>query len=285
MIEILSQSGKILFSFSGTGIIITTAILWLIGIGLFVLTGFGLRKMAVNRDVGKSYFAFIPALRWVLITKIAGEIKMFQKKANGWLGITMAVLSLVYFVTMLIVELAFNMPLILHANQGSVVLIQEIKEGAYTYFQVMSKDYAIYTDLAKQIITGLQYAVIVLTIIYLIGLMLIASALFKSYAPMQSLLFTILSVIPILLFANSDICGFYVGAFGYTISVFGIIIFALRNKPVVDYKKYIINRYGAPRQQRYGKEDIDPFSDDGSKNAENDDPFSDFYNDGDNESK
>ena len=231
-------------------------------ITVYVLMGVGLSKMAKNRGMKKAYLGYVPFARWYLLGSLAGECRIFGKKIKN-LGIFAMILSIITFLITTFITVYDYLPMakILLSGYKVEITFDELGNAVinppYFYNEVMVVFYHIADVL--ETVAGL------LELFVLINLYL---AFYKQYSPMHHMLFMIISI-------------FTPGA--------GIIIFALRNKKVINFGDFIKERmkkmqgmygnpYGAPFNDVDKKQSTtgEPFGEFSSDDGKNDEPFSEF---------
>ncbi len=285
MVSIIKGDGTALIELSSGGLIAIVAVSWLIAIALYVLMGFGIRKMGLNRNLKYTKFAFVPVVRWMLVGELVGDKKIFGLKYERF-GLIVGIIGALAFLTALGVECGQNLPLIINASNGKHVVICYVEDSMYEgYFKVMSGDYHVYSQFGIDLINGFKITALVLNVIFVIAFINLIVGLFRCYSPRYLLLFTIICGLFAFNAISSNVCGFYIAGVSYLANIFGIFVFCLRNKPMVDYKQYVINMFGGP-QNRYGadgnpfnnsKPVDDPFEEKTDKADKTDgDPFDDF---------
>ncbi len=273
------------------------------GVGVWaileLLLGFGLYAMAKRRNIEKRYLAFIPFVNMLYAGRLAGDTRLFgQRMKNAGLFVMVAQIVAVLlgaFTIFTEVTLHYNYVLypITHAASGRVIDYQFKTVGGYTPESKFATFLIGYYNISSLILS-------IPELLYSIFLFLVASALFKKYAPSSCTALSLVSLfIPM---------------------AFPIIVFVLRNKQPIDYGEYLrkrreayYRRYGAPGSgygggyggynnspyggyggnngNGYGGGNYgstggdDPFRDNGSQNgngAGSDEPFSEFGGSGNN---
>ena len=298
MITIVNSKNVVITTLNSYVPIIIWAICLLIGVALYVLMGFGIRKIGINRGLKYTKFAFVPVMRWLLVGEISGSVRVFRRVTNS-IGIILAFVATAFFVMSFIIDIVNNVPIIYYAISGQDVVIRykvvsSVYEYGYGYYIAYVGESTVYellfTPAFLNFTSLLQYGVNILLLAYVFFFGTISFGVFRKYVPSKAFWFSLLSMLPILLFLRADIYGFTLSSLVILLNVFGIIVFCIRNKPVIDYKQYLANRYGFYGQRRYGA-DSNPYSNnsdsanngsyqsdpfDSSDKQDDSDPFDDF---------
>lgn len=222
-------------------------------ITVYVLMGVGLSKMAKNRGMKKAYLGYVPFARWYLLGNLAGECRIFGKKIKN-LGIFAMILSIVSFVLTAYITLIDYLPIATVLLRGETVefTFNELGEAIPNF----SYEYNAAIQVIYYIVDVLETVAGLLELFVLINLYLV---FYKQYSPMHHMLFMIISI-------------FTPGA--------GIIIFALRNKKVINFGDFIKERM-KKMQGMYGNPYGAPFNDVDRKQSTTGEPFGEFASDDD----
>ena len=202
--------------------IISIIIAFSIWLGLFILQGIGIWKMAKNRGMSKKGLAFVPFANYLYMGKIAGVCNFFSQKVKK-MGLFVMIAQIV--TTLLCVALLtakFYLCVVgnpIYDEQGNIILLSlNSFESKVEYLYVLGE--------AINSIPQLIYELL---------LLMLTMSLFKKYAPKNYMILALL--------------GAFVPMSRY------IVIFCLRNKQEIDYEAYMRARREAMAreyQQRYG---------------------------------
>ncbi len=193
---------------------------WII---LFVLQGFGLYKMAKNRNMNNKWMCFIPFANVYYMGKMTGDCVMFghKMKRTGLYAMLVQILLFLLYALQVAIELyLFNLLGTPDGYVGYYVPQWYSEVGAISKFY---NEYCLFGDMIIMI------ADLAFTVLLLVLLM----SLFRQYNPKMSSFFALLSV--------------FIPESRY------IIIFVLRNKKRIDYEAYIRKKQEEfmRRQQQY----------------------------------
>lgn len=207
-----------------------------IWLALFLLQGFGLYKMAKNRGMKKKGLAFVPFANIYYIGKLAGDCNFFGQRVKraGMYAMIMQIIVTVLCVSTAAAELY------LYWNCGAPIFTSDM---LLPYFNAVTAGEIFAEKFYK--ITSF-YLLSIFELLYEIFLVILAMGLYKKYTPKNYMMLGILTLI-----------------FPFTRL---IIIFALRNRPAIDYEAYMrarheayvrqqqeyYNRYGNPYNNPYG---------------------------------
>lgn len=253
----LYQFGCLIFSlfFESATVLIWGAVLGVIlGLGLFLLQGFGLATMAKRRNLPRRYLAFIPFANIYYMGKLAGKCGFFgheMKKAEVYAMIAQ-------MVAVLFTSAYIAAELYLYIGHGVPQSGEPPIWSGLTGFSLMVFKFYQYGQLCSSIISLVSELL----------LLVLFMGLYKTYAPKNyiSLAFLML-FIPIARFFT---------------------VFALRKKRAIDYDAYMRarqdayiryqqqryggygNPYGSPYNQGYSSQQ------NSSTRPQNDDPFEEF---------
>mgnify|MGYP000256743907 FL=1 len=231
-------------------------------IALYLLMGFGLRKMAIATKNKNAWLAFVPFARYFLAGKVVGQVKMFGKKmknAGFWLMLVYAAYfalntaALVLNYLPLVLAYVYDAQIFLTPNEYGQLVVDFSGNFSYEYSQ------GVYTFLDVEYFLGM-----ILNIVYLFFFFYLFMLLFRKFNPRSHFMFSILSFIGEL----------------FGLSVASVIVFTQRNKKPVNYNDYVKEQYmrmqGMYAPPRENPPD-NPFREFGGR-GENDpgDPFSEF---------
>ena len=230
-------------------------------VALYLLMGFGLKKMAIATNTKNSWLAFVPFARYFLVGKVVGQVKMFGKKmknAGFWLMLVFSVrfaLSLTAFIlNYLPLTIAYFTDVQIFIKPSDYGLAMSFGEGfSYEYTP------AVYAFLNVQYVLGL-----LLDVAYLFFFFFTFMMLFRKFNPRSHFMFTIIAFI-------GEIFG---------ISLVSLVVFTQRNRKPVNYNDFLKEQYmrmqGMYAPPRPNPPD-NPFREFGGK-GENDpgDPFAEF---------
>ncbi len=207
----------------------------LTGVGVWVvlelLLGFGLYAMAKKRSFEKRYLAFIPFVNMLYAGRLAGETRLFgqRMKHAGVFVMTAQIIAVLVGAFTMFAEVTlysnYLLKTVLSADGRTASLVYVTESGGsptnkFALFLIG------YDNVATLILS-------IVELVYSIFLFLVASALFRRYAPSS---YTVLSVVSL-----------------FVPMAFPVIVFVLRNKKPIDYAEYLkkrreayYRRYGAP---------------------------------------
>lgn len=204
---------------------------------LFTLQGFGLYKMAKNRNVKNKWMAFVPFLNVWFIGKLAGECDIFGRKMKraGLYAMLATILTLLMYASIIGAELY------LYAVEGAPgeyrgnQMTMEIIPFWANMSQTSASIYAYYELARAYIVPIFQLIFKIMTFILLMGL-------YKKYYPKNYMLLSLLALlVPISRY---------------------IVIFVLRNRTAIDYEAYVRARREAymRQQQQYQNRYGNPYN-------------------------
>lgn len=202
-----------------------------IWVGLFVLQGVGLYTMAKKQNVEKRWKAFVPFVNLLFMGQLAGECNVFgqkMKRAGLYAMITQIIAT-----AFAVVEIFAVVYLYTVEGQPS---FDQYDNMYWTGLQGFSLKLTRYLSISELILPIVQ-------MIYEIMIFIIMMTLYKKYVPNSYFGLGVLSLfIPLSRF---------------------IVIFAIRNRPLVDYEAYMrakreeflrqrgYTQYGSPYQNPY----------------------------------
>ena len=193
-------------------------------IALYLLMGFGLRKMAIATKTEHTWLAFVPFARYYFAGKIVGQVKLFGKKmknAGFWLMIVFAI----KFALDVTAFLLNYLPLAIAYFSDVQIIIQPSDYGlAMSFGEGFSYEYspAVYAFLNVQYILGT-----LLNVAYLFFFFFTFMMLFRKFNPRSHFMFTIIAFI-------GEIFG---------ISLASIVVFTQRNRKPVNYNDFVKEQY------------------------------------------
>lgn len=197
------------------GGIIGAVVLWA---GLFTLQAFGMYAMAKKQKVEKRWMAFIPFVNLLFMGKLAGECNVFgQKVKRAGLYAMLAQIITTAFCLMEIFSVVY-----LYTVEGTPSFDQ-FDQPYWSGVQGFSLALTKYLSVSELFLPIVQ-------MIYEIMAFIIVMALYKKYVPNSH-------------FALSVLCLFFPLA-RY------VIMFVIRNRPLVDYEAYIRARHEEYMRQR-----------------------------------
>lgn len=196
--------------------LLTSAVLSGVGVWLILhlLLSFGLYAMAKRSGLNKKYKAFIPFCNMVYAEKLAGSCTFFGQRIKHP-GMFVAILQGVCFLSgafAVFANVTLDMNYIIK-QQGNYVVYTTVSGGTPT------SSFARFLIGYLQVFSGLYSLV---ELVYLVFLFVLASALYKKYAPNASFWLSWLTVI--------------------APSAFAIVVFVLRRRKPVDYAAYMRKR-------------------------------------------
>ena len=202
--------------------------------GLFVLQGVGLYAMAKKQNVDKAWRAFVPFVNLLLIGQLAGECTVFGKKMKR-VGLYAMIAQIV----------------------GTAVCVFEIfsdlylytVEGVPTYDQYNNPYWLGATGFSLFLTNYLTISGVVLPFVqmaYEIMIFIIVMSLYKKYVPNSYLGLGVLSLF-------------------FPLARY-IVVFAIRNRPLIDFEAYMRAKREAYRYRGY-------FSYDSPYNNSNENPY------------
>lgn len=208
---------------------ISLAIAFGVWLGLFLLQGFGIWKMAKNRGWKKKGLAFVPFANYLYMGKLAGDCFFFSQKVKKMgLFVMIAQIFATVFSFMLLAAVSY-----LFLVEGEPIISDDFGIpywGGSGFSKTVEKFY--------NVGAGYAFGISILSIlqlVYEIMLLILMIGLYKKYTPKNYMLLSILGV--------------FIPMSRY------IIIFCLRNKQAIDYEAYVRARREAMAreyQQRYG---------------------------------
>lgn len=201
-------------------------VLWL---GLFILQGFGLWKMASKKGLEKKWLVFVPFVNYLYMGKLAGDCQFFSQKVKKMgLFVMIAQIIATIFSLLLLASVSY-----LCLVEGQPFLDEYgMPDWSGSGFSKTVENFynvgAGYNPFGISILSILQ-------LVYEIMLLVLTIGLYKRYAPKNYMLLSILGV--------------FLPMSRY------VVIFCLRNKQEIDYEAYVRARREAMAreyQQRYG---------------------------------
>ncbi|MBQ7924570.1 MAG: hypothetical protein IJ329_04625 [Clostridia bacterium] len=206
--------------------VIIGAGVWL---GLFVLQGFGLWKMASKRGMKRKWLAFVPFGNYLYMSKLAGACNVFgQKLRNAGLFVMIAQIVASVFCALLIAAVSY-----LFIVEGEPVSDEYGVPywGGSGFSQTAESFYHVgagYNPFGISILSIVQ-------LVYEILLLILTMGLYKKYAPKG--------------YSWLALLGLFLPMSRY------VVVFCLRNRDAIDYEAYMRARreeFARQYQQRYG---------------------------------
>lgn len=256
LLQIIFQDGTtlVIYAWQAIALFCISAAVF---VALYLLMGFGLRRMAINGGVKLPWLAFVPLARYYLAGRIAGASRLFGKKMKN-AGFWLAIVATVYFVLDALLRYFNYYPIAAMFFRGDIVVFERLEIGwGYT------ADF-VYNDGVKIFMQVGSYLNLVASLLYYFFFILVFMQIFKKFNPRNYFTFSLLT--------------FFGMLFGF--SVASIIVFTQRNKKAVNYNDYLKEQYmrmqGMYAPPRENPPD-NPFREFGGR-GENDpgDPFSEF---------
>ena len=173
-IETQLNSTLFLFDYLHHSILYTVVSL-VIYLAFYVLAGIGVYTLSKNNGVTTPYLAFVPFARFYQMGKLVGERKFFGMKGTV-LGVVVAVLSAVYFVTTNFSDVKYLLE----------PLTQTVTKNYFIEAVISQSDYTIYN-----LLYYFDYAMQIVLLVFSIFL---AIAVFRCYAGRNATLFSVLGV-------------------------------------------------------------------------------------------
>lgn len=255
--ESLHANTKVLALAIGTGVAVWALLEALLAVGLYC--------MAKRRGMKNRALAFIPLVNMVYAGRIAGDCEFFGQKMKH-VGVFAAVTQTLLF---LVGVFTIFVKTSLYTNY-----IPTVVEGGMLFFKkadgsnpagALANFFIRYNSVSSMILS-------VLELIYTVMLFIVASGLFKKYAPASHMMLSFLA-----LFVSVS---------------FPIAVFALRNRTPVNYADYVKKRqeayyrrygnpyggnpYGNPSSRNpYGQNGRSPYGG-GAYGSKSDDPFAEY---------
>lgn len=232
--------------------------------GFFVLQGIGMYVMAKKQNVGKRWMAFVPFVNLLFMGKLAGECNVFGQKMKR-AGLY-AMLAQIIATAFAVVEIVVMVYLITVEGEPS---FDQYGAMYWTGLQGLSLKLTKYLSVSELILPIVQ-------MIYEIMIFIITITLYKKYVPNSYFGLGVLSLfIPLSRF---------------------IIIFVIRNRPLVDFEAYMrakrdeylrqrgYTQYGSPYQNPYAnaggtsqQPQEEPFEEFNESSKRNNDDVDDFF--------
>lgn len=269
---------------NGATTLISNSLVWSVGaillaviIGLYVLRGIGLSKLAKREGIKVWYLAWIPFAWFYVAGKLCLNIKFFDKPFKNFALFAVLFCGTIEFISVAI-SLFVYVPVVGFFMQGGTVMISAYAEYIPTGSTIFNTG-SIYLGLAGfsdpfstgfwDVINVINTVSGILDLVSIIIQVMIFSNIFRSFLPRHSLVATIFSL------------------FGF----FGPFVFAVRNNQRFDYQEYMrkryqafygngypYNQYGVNNQPQAPSEEKTPFDEfEKSQNSKDDnDPFSEF---------
>lgn len=245
---------EILFScvFSACGV-------WL---ALFILQGFGLMKMAKNRNIKRKWLAFVPFFNLIYIGKLVGTCIVFGRpmKRAGIYAMIAQLLST-------LIALAF---VIIYLHLCLAEGLPKQDQLGSLYWDNLSYS----SQILANIMNAFSYVLPILQLIYTVFIAILSFALYKKYAPNSYFILGLVTIfIPVSRY---------------------IIVFVLRNRQAINFEEYMrkrreeyirqqqqygggYNSYGAPYRNPYGNPYGNPYANPQQRPPQaEENPFSDF---------
>lgn len=250
--------------------IATAVLVWVV---LEFFLSFGLYRMGKKRKIGKYFMAFIPLVNMLYAGKLAGDGEFFGQKMKHigvFVMVTRTLLFLVGAFT-IFVETSLYMNYVPTVMNNTLIFL---KTNGSEPTGKLARFFIGYDNISTMLLSILELA-------YTVLLFILASSLFRQYAPSSSMFLAFLSLfIPV---------------------SFPIVVFVLRNKKPINYAEYIrkkreayYNRYGGGGYtgnpygggSMYGSGSYGTRNDDTAANNQkpSSDPFSEFGSSGDGKS-
>ena len=213
--ESLHANTKVLFF-----AILTAVGVWL---ALELFLGFGLYRMAKNKGMGKRAMAFIPFVNMIYAGRLAGDCEFFGQRMKHT-GVFVMIVQILLFLVgafTIFVETSLYMTYVPTVMNNSIVFL---KENGGEPTGRLARFFITYDNVSTMLLSILELA-------YTVLLFIMASALYRKYAPSSSMFLAFLALfVPV---------------------SFPIAVFALRKKQPVDYADYIRKKREA-YYRRYG---------------------------------
>jgi len=232
----------------------------------YALRSIGLYTLAKNNGIDHAFVAWIP-FAWIYVAcKLISETRMF-----GWSFKNIAVWALVIFSVSGVLDIVYNVltyfPAVGYLLQGGTITIVEENAGMKLYLgSDFVNPYGNAYSAVKTICTVINVTTSILSLFTLVVTVFAYIGLFKKFWPQHYIIASVFSVL----------------------GLFPIFVFAVRNKPAMNYGDYIRSRfyygenYGQnppPGTERPPEHPFEEFAERGEKDPG--DPFAEFADDKD----
>ena len=210
----------------------------LVEIALYLLRSIGVYKLAKRQEIKNPILAWIPLLWFFIAIKLVGESRFFNKPIKKLAVLLCVIFALSEFITFAIDFMTY-FPLVGNYLKGNTIYVfveEELQStglNPYYWLPNVYVDQSFVYPLFDPTIYPIQSIAVVLRIVNVVMNMLsfatlfievfVYFALFRKYWPSHHVLAGILS----------------------TFGLFAPFVFAIRNKPAVNYHDYLRSRYGA----------------------------------------
>ncbi len=222
---------------------LSNVVVWLIG---YLFLAFGLFKMARNRNMKQSYFAWIPFGQLYLIGLLISSAEIFKIKAK-YLRWIVTVISLVWFALALLTDI-IALPALIQ------IWLEDFSPVGYIFYEEAMQSLPV-------ALNAVSFITSIFELLTTIGWWVLLFVLFNSYAPKSAFFFTILSVL-----INPLGC---------------ILVFVVRNNSCVETREFMKMKmhsmYGGGNPYDYGDDTYrDPYDLSGGGNKKETPPESPF---------
>ena len=209
------------------GVPTSQALYWGVGVGfvawlaLFTLQGYGLYRMAKNRNLKKKWLAFVPFANLYYMEKLTGACDVFGQKVKHMGLYTM----IAQIVTVLIAVLTIATEIYLYTACG----VPQYDQYNIPHWENLTG----FSVVCYNFFTLSSYISSIFQLVYEILVFVLCLALYKKYAPKNYFALGMLTLfLPLSRF---------------------IVIFVIRNRKAIDYDAYMRARYDAYMRSRgYG---------------------------------
>ncbi len=216
---------------------ISTSLLWVIfaissvlTVAFYLLRSFGLYAMAKKRGLAHAYLAFIPCAWIYTACKLVGKVKFFGSTFEK-----LALILLIAFSVCKVLELFYSFlsfyPLVDSFIKGKEIFYvistdTKVSAEAFVPSGAVSLGSGFYGNADfvanRTLLMVLFYFNNITSLVSLVITIFLYINLFRAYAPQHYILYSVLSIM-----------------FG----IFGVLVFAIRNKVAVNYSDYLRQRY------------------------------------------
>lgn len=241
-VQILYKNGVVI-TFYGWQLILVAALSAAFTLTVYFLMGFGLRRMALNRNLKYPWMGFIPFARIYYIGVIAGESRFFGRKVKN-AGLIAMIITAALFVVEGFYRVVSYYPILVMFSRGEAITLTVTESGNLAVPWQWNDAVNVMYNIAYYLKYFLDLALLFVNIMLYMDL-------FKKYSPARYFLFALLTVL---------------------LPIGGIFVFALRNKPAINFSDYIKERYMRMQGTFTGPRPTPP-----------DNPFREFGERGDND--
>lgn len=241
-VQILYKNGVVI-TFYGWQLILVAALSAAFTLTVYFLMGFGLRRMALNRNLKYPWMGFYPVCADLLYRRNRGGIPLLRQEGKKRRLIAM-IITAALFVVEGFYRVVSYYPILVMFSRGEAITLTVTESGNLAVPWQWNDVVNVMYNIAYYLKYFLDLALLFVNIMLYMDL-------FKKYSPARYFLFALLTVL---------------------LPIGGIFVFALRNKPAINFSDYIKERYMRMQGTFTGPRPTPP-----------DNPFREFGERGDND--